>query len=362
MVKGNKKWWLAVSVLLFVIYIFLAPLPIPEETVIEPRWITSLEMNYPIHLGEPSIENTGELLPFILGNRFGYVRDDGSFSINRSRSAYISLAENYWAEYETLPSAIQVMNPLDEPVLVIEDPNGYPLFIDNRIFIIGSEQNSITALGAAGEELWSFDFPAPITCIDAASGYVLVGTLDGVLVLLNSAGIPAFPPFEPGGSRLSVILGCAISHDASRLALIAGIDNQRFLLLERMENTYRVVYHEFLSTGFRRPVHIAFVDHDTRVAYEREGGIGIYTINSRASANISLDGEIVSLDNSVDDRFLFLITSQNSEEKRLITIRFPGIIINEAPFQSNNAFLARSGNRLYIGGDMTMASFELEKK
>ena len=385
MIKGKKKWWLVFSLLLFIIYILLAPQPIPEETVLSPRWITSLELSYPINLGDSSAEDTEEFLPFILGDRFGYVGDDGNFTINRIRNAYISLSENYWAEYETLPSSIQIMNPLNQPVLAIENPKGYPLFIDNRIFIIGSEQNSIIALGADGEELWTFDFPAPITCIDAANGYVLAGTLDGVLILLNSAGVPVFTPFEPGGSRLSVILGCAISQDASRLALIAGIDNQRFLLLERTGNTYRVVYHEFLSTGFRRPVHISFVDNDTEIVFEREGGLGIYTINSRASVNISLDGEIVTMDYSGKDRFLFLITSvssidlnkidpnkidpnemdpneTDSNEKRLITIRFPGQVVTQAPFKSDNVFLARRDNKLYIGGDLAMASFELERR
>jgi hypothetical protein len=361
-IKGNKRWWLILGLPVFIIYIFLTPRPIPEETILTPRWITSLELNYPINLNNFSAQRAGELLPFILGDRFGYVGDDGIFAINQIRSAYISISEKNWAEYGSLPSSIQVMNPHNQPVLVISDPKGYPLFLDNRLFIIGSEQNSITALGPAAEALWSFDFPAPITCIDAANGYVLAGTLDGMMILLNSRGVPVFVPFEPGGSRLPVILGCAISRDASRLALIAGIDNQRFLLLERAANTYRVVYHEFLTSGFRRPVHINFVDNDTRVVFEREGGLGIFATNSRASTSISLDGEIVSVDSSKDGDFLFLITSQGAKEKRLVTIRFPGLVISEVPFNSENTFLARRGDMLYLAGDQTMASFELERR
>jgi outer membrane protein assembly factor BamB len=272
------------------------------------------------------------------------------------------MSQTNWAEYEALPSSIQVMNPLNETVLVINEPKGYPLFLDNRIFIVGSEQNSITALGTNGEELWTFDFPSPITCIDAANGYVLAGTLDGIMILLDSHGIPVFVPFEPGGSRLPVILGCALSRDASRLALISGIDNQRFLLLERTGSTYRVVYHEFFGDGFRRPVHISFVDNDTKVAFEKEGGIGIYAINSRVSTSISLEGELVSFENSGDGRYLFAITSLGPNDKQLITIRFPGIVVSKAPFKSENAFLARRGYVLYIGGDQTMASFKLENR
>jgi hypothetical protein len=149
------------------------------------------------------------------------------------------------------------------------------------------------------------------------------------MILLNSQGVPVFPPFEPLGSRLSVILGCAISQDASRLALISGIDNQRFLLLERTGDTFRVIHHEFMNSGFRRPVHINFVNDDAKVIFEREGGLGIYAINSRTSININLEGEVVSLDSSGDGRFLFVVTSQGQNDKRLITIRFPGIVVND---------------------------------
>jgi len=361
-VKGNKTWWFILGLPLFIIFIFLAPRPIPEETVLKPRWVTSLEANDPVSLASTPINGDDKLLPFILGDRFGYVKDNGFFSINQIQNAYISISENIWTEYEAHPSSIQILNPHNELVLVINDPDGYPLFLDNRIFTIGSEQNSITAIGPAGQALWTFDFPSPITCIDAANGYILAGTLDGVIILLNSQGLPVFPPFEPHGSRLSVILGCALSRDASRLAIISGIDNQRFLLLERTGDTYRVIYHEFLDTGFRRPVHINFVNNDAKVVFEREGGLGIYAINSRSSTRVNLQGEIVSLDSSGEGRFLFVITSQGPNEKRFITIRFPGLVVNQAPFNSENVFLARRGNRLFIGGDETMASFELEKR
>jgi len=391
MAKGNRKWWYIFGLAAFIVYIFISARPIPEETILKPRWITSLESNslegtspgsdgkrwgFPINLGDSQVPEVEKPLPFRLGDRFGYIWDDGKFAINQIRKGYLSISENYWAEYDALPLSIQVMNSLNEPVFVIDNPKGYPLFLDNRIFIVGSEQKSLTAMDPDGKELWTHDFPAPITCIDAADGYVLAGTLDGAVELLNSSGSPVFTPFEPGGSRLSVILGCALSRDASRLALISGLDDQRFLLLERaggesrtlrtgtggQGDTYRVVYHEFLPNGFRRPVHISFVDNDNKVAFERDAGLSIYDIISRTSISLNLDGEVVFLDNSGEEKFLFVITSQGVKQKRLIVIRYPAFIVNEVPFKSENAFFARRNNTIYLGGDLTMASFELEKK
>ena len=378
MAKEKKKWWRILALLAFIIYISITARPISEETVLKPRWITSLESNYPVNLGGAPVPETGETkpLPFRLGDRYGFVGADGKFIINNTGKGYISISEENWAEYEAYPSSIRVMNPLNELVLDIEKPGGYPLFLDNRIFIVNNEQNSITALGLKGEELWTYDFPAPLTCIDASGGYVLAGTLDGTMILLNSKGTPVISPFEPGGSRLSVILGCAISRDASRLAIVSGIDDQRFLLLEQAggdpkslrgtdgisSDSYKVIYHEFLSSGFRRPVFISFVDNDEKVAFQREGGLGIYNIKTRSSINLPLEGDIAVLDNSGGDRFLFVITSQGSKQKRFISIRYPGTIVLDAPFKSSNAFFARRGSKLYLGGDLTMASFELGRK
>jgi len=377
MAKGNKKWMYILGLTAFVIYIFIAPRSIPVETVLTPRWITSLESNYPVNLKDTSINENGLLLPFTLGNRFGYMADDGKFAINQIRDGYVSMSENLWAEYEALPSSIKVMDPHNGEIFVIENPKGYPFFLDNRVFIVGSEQNSITALSRAGEELWTHDFPAPLTCVDAAGGYLLAGTLDGAVELLDSSGSLVFTPFEPGGSRLSVILGCAISQDASRLAIISGVEKQRFLLLERSvsdrlgterlgtdrpNDAYKVVHHEFLSDGFRRPVFVRFINDDAQIIFEREEGLGIFTISSRTSKKVNLEGEITALDDSGENGFLFLITSQGQDEKRFIAIRHPGLIVNETPFKSKNAFLARKRDRLYLGGDLLMASFELEKK
>ena len=350
------------GVLVFIIYIFIGARPIQKETILKPRWISSLESDHHTGIGDFSSAGETELLPFRLGGRFGYLDHNGKFTINKARENYLSMSENYWAEYEAIPASIQVINPLNEAVLSINNPRGYPIFLDNRIFLVGDEQNSITALDSSGNEIWTCHFPAPITCIDAAGGNVLVGTLDGVVELINSAGRQVFVPFEPGGSRLSIIMGCAMSHDASRLAVISGIDNQRFLLLERAGDTYRVIHHEFLTSGFRRPVHISFVDNDSKVAFEREGGLGIYDIGSRTSINLALEGKIEMMDNSGVNEFIFLVTSQGPGEKRFIAVRYPGVIVIDAPFKSENIFLSRREKRIFLGGNLSILSFELEKK
>jgi hypothetical protein len=373
--KEKKKIGFIAVFLLFVIYIFGAARPIPVETILTPRWLSSLESDRPVFIGEnsprpglqehPVSGNPDQPLPFTLGNRFGYVDSLGRFSLNRIKTGYVSLAETYWSEYEAEPEVLEVHNPFSGETINIEKGRGYPLFLDNRIFLIGHEQTSLSALDNSGAVLWTYNFGAPLTCVDAAGGIILTGSLDGVAEIINDNGKQLFA-FEPGGSRLPVILGCTVSRDGARLGIISGIDKQRFLLLERFgsaeNNEYKVVYHEFLEDGFRRAVHISFIDQDNRIVFERERGIGMYKINSRDSLKIPLDGDVTAIDNSGDGGLLFIITAPRADQKKLITLRLPGKIVMEAPFKSSTAFLGRSGSRLYIGGGMTLAAFELEKR
>ena len=361
-VSLRGKWWLILVIFTFFIYIFITARPIPEETIISPRWISSLETNQPVYLGDFSPGLAGSLMPFVLGDYFGYFGDDGRLFSSSLSDGYAAVSENYWAVYDAVPDSIQVMNPDNRRLFTIDDPQGYPYFSGSQIYIIGNEQNSVSAIGSRGEVLWTFDFPSIITCIDAAEGYFLAGTADGIVILLDEDGRQVFTPFEPGGSRLSIIQGVAISSDASRMAVISGIDQQRFLLLERTGDNFRVIYHEFLELGFRRPVHISFIDNDTKVVFERERGIGIYDIVLRTSSFVPLRGNVIAFDDSGTDRLLFIITHNDrtgGQGKRLTAVRYPGSIIMDIAFRSENVFLKRTAGRLYLGGDHSIASFEI---
>jgi len=385
--QKKRRILIIIVFMLFIAYFLLAARPVRREVILEPKWISSLSSGY----NEGS--SSGMLLPFTLGSRFGYVDSSGQFAINRIKANEIYLSQNMWTEYDAEPVNIEIKNVFEETIVNIGNASvenasignasiknaGYPILLDNRIFIIGSEQNSLSEIGMSGNTLWTYEFGAPLTCIDAAAGLLVTGSIDGVVEVFNSYGERIFN-FEPGGSRYSVILGCAISSDGSRIGIISGIEQQRFLLLERSgaagsaeSSEYKVVYHEFLESSFRRPVRITFIDEDRRIVFERPGGIGCYNIRTRRGFFILLDGEIVAIDDSGDDGLFFVITS-HTREKKLIGIKLPqerwllssvsarDAIFLQASFKSEDVFLGRTGSSLVIGGGSALISFGLEER
>lgn len=376
MAKQKKRVYTFVIFLLFIIYFLVAARPVPLETILVPGWISPLESGVSVVL-DKNLHVSEQLLPFTLGSRFGYVDSAGKFAINKIISKNIYLDENMWTEFTAEPSSIEINNISGEPVIKIDNARGYPVLLDNRVFILGSDQNSLSEIGADGKILWTYEFGAPLTCIDAAAGLVLTGSLDGIIEILDSNGKRIYY-FDPGGSRYNIIYGCAISHNGSRLGIICGVDSQRFLFLERLGNNdseYRIVYHEFLESGFRRPVRISFIDEDRRIVFERDGGIGCYNIKSRRSINIPLEGKITAIDNSGDQGLLFFITSHPQQNNELIGIKLPqdkkisflktnaqDTVFLRAPFKSADVYLGRTGSMLIAGGGTALISFNLEDK
>jgi len=162
-----------------------------------------------------------------------------------------------------------------------------------------------------------------------------------------------------------VILGCALSRDGSRLAIISGIDSQRFLFLEHFGTglgDYKVVYHEFLNGSFHRPVFISFVENDRWVMFERVGGLGFYEAGSRRTAKVDLDGEINAIDQSGGLGLVFTVVSRVPDRKELTGIMLPDRIMVAASFKSNDVFLGREDSQLLVGGGQKIIAFELERK
>jgi len=386
--QKKKRTRFVIVFLFFIVYFFIAARPIPRETVLAPGWVVSLQNASEIQSDSGIFAAAQQFFPFTLGGYFGYADSSGQFALNRIKTNDIYLGQNMWTEYGAEPESLSINNINDNTVLTVENAGGYPILLDDRVFILGSEQNSLSEIDASGNKLWTYESGAPLTCIDVRAGLVLTGSLDGAVEVFNSSGERIFY-FEPGGSRYSVILGCAMSRNGSRIAVICGIDNQRFLLFERLENTggeYKIIYHEFLDTGFRRPVRVAFIDNDQRIAYERSGGIGFYNTRSRRAMFIPLEGEIAAIENSGAQGLLFLVTShglvelESSRRKNLVGIKFPpeGIfgysrtaaqdaIFLRAPFKSDDVFLGRirtsgSSSMLVTGGGTKLISFNLEER
>jgi len=361
--EKKRKKWLILSFVVFIVYLFVASSPIPEETVLVNRWIVATPQTGSENQ-DPKVlpPSTRTWIPFKAADRFGYFDTEGRFAFNRPIENYVSLSPTLWAEYGSQDDQIDVHTVNDDGIIHLKNPQGYPFFGDNKIFVVGREQNSIESVDTSGKILWKYDYNAPITALDGEADLVLIGGLNGTIEVLDNQGKSIFS-FEAGGSRIPVITGARLSRDGKKIALISGIDRQRFILLERSGPTYKVSYHEYLDQGFRRPVFLAFIDRGRKIAFERERALGIFDINRRKSYTIPLEGSIVGMEEEGTSNRLFLLTAEETDGRfNLIGIGLPDTLILKSQFSGSTAFIDRRGNRLFLGNDKLLAAFDFMQR
>jgi hypothetical protein len=338
-------------------YAFAATSPVTEEEVLTKGWLRSYESAYP----ESSASE--QLFPFETAARFGYFDAEGKFTLSRLKNKKLSISDKVFAEYDAVPQEIEIRDKRDQPLSTLPEPQGYPLFLNDRIYLVSFEQNAISALSPDNELHWNYVFTAPLTCVAGADGYLLTGTLNGAIELVDENGKRVFF-FETGGSRITCVYGVAVSDDLSHFAVVSGVDNQRILIFERYAGSYRIVFHEFTGLGKRRPVRVIFGGN--RVFYEHDNGLGIYEIKTRANRLIPLDGEISALagygggSNTDTDRVYLVMTKDGVQW--LLAVDYPATVTMRVPFKSAEVFLRRRDKQLFVGTERTLVSFMLERK
>jgi hypothetical protein len=153
------------------------------------------------------------------------------------------------------------------------------------LFALDENRLALTALGAAGQTLWTKHFSSLISAVDANSEHTVVGTLDGKVQVFDLKG-NSTGPFVPGGSRVPVIFNVAISRDGQRLLVLAGIDPKRFLLLEKGGGDFRPVFHKSLTENKPWPTWLGFLDEGQLSFHEVEEAVIINQISNGAQESL----------------------------------------------------------------------------
>ncbi len=368
MAAKNGKRLVFLGILAFVIYFFAATMPAEEELMVIPEWRTSLETTVGNTVADSSTAETAKvqastaasLFPFLVATRFGFADMDGHVVFSHEDDGTVELSKQAWV-VKASDSHSTVSGPEGAERYGIED-QGLPFFIEDRLFTISTEQNELSSFSGTGEKKWSRVFPSPITCIDGRGSLVAVGLLDGGVQILKAASGVEVYAFAPGGSSYPVILGIRLSEDGTKIAMVAGIDPQRFLIVEESNGAYKVAHHEYLSSSFRRPIALSFLEAGRYVAFETDQGLSVYDSKSGSTHQLKAKGHLLSIANDVVDGRLFALFS-TQEGRMLLGAELPDNVFFRAstaePGPEKDAFLLRSGNRLILGSPGALAALDI---
>jgi hypothetical protein len=340
-----------IAVFLIVVYFVLFPYPLGKELLTKPAWVVSVAPSTSERAATSGAADASRAAaPFRLGSLFGFVSPTGEFLYSGTVLYQVALSARSFVNYTRLGTDWILQDQTGARISSFSG-YGYPLLSSDgsRIFNVKSDLSGIIELNSAGETLWSRDFPGLMTSISINADYLVVGLVNGTLLLLNRQGFP-LAESKPSGSRIGVIFADAVNPDGSLVAALCGIDPQYLTVLRRSGATQSTMAKITLPSTFRREARMAFSPDGRYLAFEGEGRVGLFDPSSRSLSWITARGALTGLAFAAQGRSICLV-SRIGTEVALSMVRPFAQPIAVAAFKANDLFVGTIDGQLLLGWD-----------
>lgn len=341
-----------IGIVLMTVYYFLFPRHTGQEPVLKPVSFTDLAAGSTVEM------SGGEaLIPVHVRNRAAYF--DENFHLVSSRQAPGLSAERDWMAVPE-PDSVSVFDVQGRLRFRIKS-TAMPVVRDGHLYLLDNSSGRIEMCSPEnGAGIWHRDSLSPLTSLDSAAGRTLLGFLDGHAELISPDGKVEMT-YRPGGSRVEAVYGAALSDDAAAIALISGLDPQRFILLEEKKNGFRPVTHHETGTDFRRSVPVGFVSGGNRILYEAAEGTAAVERDGYSLQHLTVAGTAAAQwDFSSESGYLALLGGDAEElSLRILTPR-DFTFCNSRVLPDTRDILFHK-NYLILAGDRYFSVIALEK-
>ena len=339
-----------IGAILMGIYYFLFPRGTGKELVLIPRAYTSLS-SYDI----PTVAASGKLLSIRSGDTAAYF--NSNFELAARYGADRMAIDDRWLAVPGV-SGLDIIDP-DGRLRSRLNVEAVPIASDGSLYLYEPDIGRLSQVDPSnGAQLWSMDLLSPVTVLDAAAGRTLIGLLDGRALILDRNG-EILLRYRPGGSRVEAIFGGALSAGGNSLALISGLDPQRFVLLEERKNGFRPVSHHDTGSDFRRFVPVGFVDNGRRVLYEGDDSAMAVDAEAYDVSRLEINGRPIDwADDEISGSLALLGSETAGESLRLLSLR--DLTLFESSLPAGTTGLIMDGENLMLVAEEHFAVLGME--
>ena len=355
-----------VALIVSILYFALFPYPLGREIVARPVWSVTLPDPGSPQPSNPrgasvSAPDSAKAIaaPFQLGDLFGFAAANGDILYAEKTLFRVALSQAGFVNYTRLGMNWMLQNVRGARVISFSG-YGYPLLSSDggRIFVVKADLSGIIELDRAGDVIWSRDFPAMLTTVSVPGDSLLVGLLNGTLLLLNGRGSPVYEHVM-GGSRLPVILGAVVSADGSLMASVSGIAPQFLTVLRRQGTGFGEIAKEVLASDFRREVRMSFSPDSRYLLIEGERAAGMFDPAAARLAWLPLSGGLADVSFPGSGRLAAMAARDGTLVELRILRPFTAPILKET-FTAQQLFLGTVEGDLLLGLDGRLLRIGLE--
>ena len=157
-------------------------------------------------------------------------------------------------------------------IVLFPQSSGKEFVLQAKTVIVNNELPKNQNTDSLHMDRLSRTFISPISIFNKKESRSLVGLLNGRFYILDDTDSIIFE-YMPAGSRIKGVYGGTLSEDGLEVALISGLEPQRFLLLKERAGSFHFKFQHRLETDFRRPVFMKFVSDDRFVVFEGNNGV-----------------------------------------------------------------------------------------
>ena len=337
--------------LLVAVYLLAFPISTKPEIYFAPARMSGLDATSNLELDNDQ-QKYSKLHHFVLGDIFGYVSDSGIIQYQDRKMYRVAMDDARFINFSSVSGNL-VIQSFDGEVIDAIEIRGYPILLDGRIFIISTNRGEFGEIDVQGSYLWKYEFTSPITEIDAKHGHVMLGLLDGRVLIYDRNGIRAAELLFDQ-SRVSAIYGCALSADATRIAVIHGIDPQ-ILSVYRLVPGRKLIYETALSDPFRSHRRIFFLAHGDFLLADAEGAVAVVDLEKAEMAAIPAAGRIVG---TLNTESLTYVLMQDDEKAEIIVISLPPAELARTTFLAEHTSILGSADYIILGMDRHLGKIE----
>lgn len=358
--KTKKKIIISALGIFFILHNFFAVKTIHSDFYFDPQWTISLPnelQNSRDSLNTENIlENLENIEGFFIDNTYGYFLPDGTLISSTPTDNYLTISTFGFVEYKKDATEFIVYNPNKEILCTISDI-GFAHLVHDKVYIFHPGGDSVSLYSLEGEKLWKKEHIAPITAFNSIERATVLGYADGKLLCIDLNG-NELVSFYPGGSDYPIILGAALSSDASMLACVSGINPQRFILIKIEKGQFKVVMHQYLEKNSRRQLYVSFNNSGNYLFFETEDQLGFVNCKNYTLNFSPIKGKIISAgQNSLDS--LLVVLSKDHNSFVLAAYETPNYLLASSNIYAQEAFLIQQKDSLYLGTDSSISKINI---